>query len=154
MKILLIDDDTGKCKNIVKMLRMRFDSIEIRIAESVKDGISQLTADNFDLLILDMTLPTFTISSSEDGGRPQPYGGKEILRRIDRMQRTIPTIVVTAYDKFGEGKNISLLSELDKELANDFSPFYLGAIYYSTINDAWCNKLIDLVITVAGGRND
>ncbi|GAB7023581.1 response regulator [Salidesulfovibrio brasiliensis] len=144
MNILLIEDDEIKSHNINKFLNSIYNDIAIHTRGSVKSGLEFLKTTNFDLLLLDMTLPTFDISSTEDGGRPQPYGGREILRQMERLDLMTPAIVITGFDKFGEGQDSLSLDELNLQLSQEHRN-YKGAVYYSSFDDSWMSSL-ELII--------
>ena len=52
-----------------------------------------------------------------------------------------PVVVLTGFDVFGEGTESKTLSELDRELQEEFPRHYLGAIYYDRSTDDWKKSL-------------
>lgn len=146
MKILIIEDDAVKCNNISTFLVSLIPNAQIVEVLSLRDGIEALSKSLYDLLLLDMTLPTFTITSTEDGGRPQSFGGMEILRRIARKNLQLKSVVITAYDKFGDGPNVKTLKEIDDDLVAEYGEFYLGTVHYSSSQDLWIKQLHELLI--------
>ena len=145
MKILLVEDEDPKLAGIQRFLR-EFDlTIELAVARSVKAGIAELRKDKPDLLLLDMSLPTFEITSTEPGGRPQGFGGIEIVRYLDSVEAIVPTIVVSAYEAFAkDGKNIEL-KELASELHGEFPAIIRGVVFFNPIHGAWSEELADLI---------
>lgn len=87
MKILIIEDDKNKLKQVTSFLRKIYINTEIIERYSYNSGIRELlTGSRFDLLLLDMSMPTFDITSVESGGRPKPFAGKEILRKLKKKE--------------------------------------------------------------------
>ena len=93
-----------------------------------------------------MTMPTYDIGKSEDGGRSQPFAGREILRQMDRREIKAAVIVVTGYSSFGEGADTITRQELDRQLRRDHAN-YLGMIYYKGADDDWKFTLTQRIST-------
>src|SRR5436305_84278 len=102
MRILIVEDDENKRNHLVVFLADAFPSASVECAASYNGGIRKVISLKPDLVLLDMTLPTFDISASEHGGVSELYGGREILEQMDYHELTIPVIVVTQFDKFGD----------------------------------------------------
>lgn len=149
MNILIVEDDDQKYKHISSFL---IESCEIKIKitrnKSLHSALDSITSNIFDLILLDMTLPTFDISVHEDGGRPQARAGREVLRQMKRRNINFPVIVITQFDVFGVGKDEITLDELNLQLMNSHHGTYLGAIYYSTYSDKWKKDLIDFLVGI------
>jgi CheY-like chemotaxis protein len=115
-------------------------------ARSLNSGLKQIARDKFDLIILDMTMPTFDIGSDEEGGRPQAYGGRELLRQIKRRRIETPVIVLTQFDRFGKEPDQRSIEELDTELRRDHQSNYVRSIRYNVAFDAWRKDLVDAIL--------
>lgn len=133
MKILLIEDDLYKRDQLEDFLKGCFETLELDIAMSVNSAKKCLQIKSYDLLILDMSLPTFDISAEESGGRPQNYGGADILRYLRRKKIATKSIVVTQYEEFIDN---SLKEELMEKYQENFS----GIVYFD-INKNWVVSL-------------
>lgn len=145
MKILIVEDDEMKRKQVVEFLYSLRSDLLLFEARSLQSGLKALREASFDFLVVDMTMPTFDISVEEDGGRPQAYGGREILRHMKRRGIAVPSVVLTQFDRFGEGSDLLTLDELDSQLRYAHAPYYLGAVYYSVLYEDWKAEM-ELVI--------
>jgi CheY-like chemotaxis protein len=141
MKILLVEDDENKRKQIISFFDDAFPKSSITVARSYQSGLKAITGDRYDLALLDMTMPTFDIDMNESGGRPQAYAGREILRQMQRRGIKTPILVVTQFDRFGENRDSITLSELDKQLRTDHSENYIGSVYYDVTFSKWREEL-------------
>jgi CheY-like chemotaxis protein len=150
LKILLVEDDDIKSGHISKFLSNKIPELIIDNAKSYQSALKKIVSSNYDLIILDMTLPTFDISADESGGRPQAYAGREILRQMDRRNINVPVIVVTQFDKFGEGKDSMTLKQLESQLRLSHPSNYICAIYYSSTIDDWKNELTLCICKLRG----
>lgn len=148
MRILLIEDDEIKRNQINRFLLESLKKADIKIAKSLQSGLKAIINNDFDFILLDMTMPTFDIGLDEDGGRPRAYGGREILQQMARRQILIPVIVVTQFDRFGKGADSLTLSELDEQLKFIYKNNYLGCIFYNSAVDSWKKDLKRLIDTI------
>src|SRR5437870_2531438 len=117
MKLLIIEDDENKRSEILSFLLRDMPQASVETAYSVHGGLGKLLDSSYDLVLLDMTMPTFDITAEEAGGRPQAYGGRAILRQMDRRKITTPVVIVTQFDRFGDAEDALTLHELNSELA-------------------------------------
>ena len=156
MKILVVEDDENKRTRLLSFLKERSGNDEIKEARSLRGGMKAILSCAYDLVIADMTMPTFDISIDEDGGRPQAYAGREILRQMDRREIVIPTLVVTQFDRFGEGDEEMTFDELDARLSREHSASYRGMVYYDVAVEGWkddlARKISDLVRQGEGSK--
>lgn len=149
MRILVVEDELSKKENIISLIEDNFPKSILLEAQSVKSAkILLKKSEYFDCIILDMSLPTFDIGRDEFGGRPQGFGGKEVIRQLFRDNKNIPIVVVTAYDFFSnleesdESMSGMSLDEL-KEQLNDFSSkLTISVIKYSGLIDDWKEELL------------
>ena len=141
MIALLVEDDEDKRHLVLAMLRKCYGDWDILVARSLYSGIQALRRVSFDLLIADMSIPTFDIAEGEDGGRPQAFGGRELMRHLVFREVMVAMLVLTQFDQFGEGREAVTLAELDLELRCEFGASYLGAVYYDASGDRWRDHL-------------
>jgi CheY-like chemotaxis protein len=130
MRILVVEDDEDKRRQVCEFLRSFNDGISIVEARSLQSGLQAIRTREFDMFIFDMTIPTFDIAEGEDGGRPQAFGGRELLRHMMRMRVTTPALVLTQFDRFGERPNVTTLKELEVELRTTYPRNFVEAIHY------------------------
>lgn len=93
MKVLICDDVEVKVQTIKECLS-RFSITDCKWVIYKNDVINEVRAGQYDLLILDMTLP---ISKNSDIMR---LGGKDILFELCLLEIFIPVIVITQYSDF------------------------------------------------------
>jgi CheY-like chemotaxis protein len=135
VNIWLIEDDGFKRDKLRGCLEELVPGANIHEARSAKSALMLMRGDRPDLVILDMSLPTFDIGPMEAGGRPQGFGGVEVLREMERKDVTAPVIVVTQYEVFGEER--MSLKELEERLADRHSSRFSGLIFYEAATEQW-----------------
>lgn len=146
MKILIIEDDENKRAQITALVSHVVKGSTIVQARSYHSGLKSIFETPPNVILLDMTMPTYDVSANEDGGRPQHYAGREILRQMDRRQVNIPVIIITQFDVFGDGPEALTRMQLDRELKIDHSSNYRGTIYYNAASNSWKGELEDQLI--------
>ena len=146
MTILLIEDDENKRNHLRQYLATEFPGVKVEIARSYRSGLEKLTLLP-DLLLLDMTLPNFDPGPDETGGQTHRFGGRDILRQIDRKRLRIPVVVVTQFERFEGREGLIELKDLDKQLKRDHKSNYRGVVYYHPSSAGWRERLSALIDT-------
>ena len=154
MRMLLIEDEDPKRNHIISVLTQIEPDAEIDLARSARSAVNYLRSRTPDLVLLDMSLPTFDVSSAEPGGRPQGFGGIEVLRYMDRFNVAVPSIVITAYEAFAkEGRQIELPT-LAEQLARSHPKTFAGLIFYNALIGGWERELASLIERVRKPNED
>lgn len=136
--ILLVEDEAPKRIHIECFLKSISSGITITVAQSVNSALDALDEKLPDLMLLDMSLPTFDLGERESGGRPQGFGGIEILRHMMLSEIYCSTIVITGYEAFlrEAGKHVDL-SQMRTELEKEFPQCLKGVLHYNSTYDEW-----------------
>jgi CheY-like chemotaxis protein len=143
MKVLVIDDDPNKMRQLTECIREFAADTQVLQARSYQSGLKAALFEGPDLVVLDMTMPTFDVGGKETGGRERRYAGLQILRQLKRKETAVATVVVTQFEQFGEGDDQITLAELRVRLAKEFPGSYLGTIYYQAGDSKWRDELRD-----------
>lgn len=135
MKILFIEDNPQKLKQVCDFLEHQYDSIELTIRKSYNSGLRELIKNSsYSLILLDMSLPNYDIEPGESGGDFEKYAGKFLLNEMYRRDITTNVLIITMYLNYVD-------EEFSTELKDNF-PNYLGVIYYNVKEpDGWKNEL-------------
>lgn len=153
MRILLVDDDENKAREISAFVTAEFPHDALSIRRSYQSGLKEILVSPPDVVLLDMTMPNYDVGPRESGGRERRYAGKEVLRQIERRHISLKAIVVTQYEQFEEDGIVVTLKELVQQLESDFPSCFLGAVFYQAANTAWMDEL-RLRLTECGGRRE
>lgn len=140
-KILIVDDDNYKVKNIRELICSIDKSFVITTAEALNPGLLEMRSNEYDLILLDMSLPVFSSSESTNF---DPFGGLAFLREMKRKNISTSVIIVTQYEIFGEGEFQKTSKVIDEECKKCFKN-YKGIIIYSSVNNEWKEKLVKMI---------
>jgi CheY-like chemotaxis protein len=154
MMVLIVEDDENKGQQLSRFLRATYPDVELELVKSLQSAVRFVKRVQPSLLIVDMTLPNYDPSSDEPGGGDtHSFGGRELLRQMDRFNINVPVIVFTQFETFGRQSNQMGLPELDKQLKDEHPAVYRGAVYYHASIQSWemhLKRLIDVEISAAG----
>ena len=137
MEVLLVEDDENKRVRIAAYYTAQFPDDSVTYADAMVTGLRTAREIEPDLIILDMTLPNYSISAAQGYNPMRPFGGRDFLRQLSRLNLKAKVVILTQFETFGSPPNVVNLSGLDQELRNEFQPIYLGAIYYHASKAAW-----------------
>jgi DNA-binding NtrC family response regulator len=84
-RILIIDDEAGIRDSLETLLTL--EGFTVEMAPEGQSGLEMLTANEYDLLLLDLSMPG--------------ESGIDLLPRIKRMRPELPVIMITAYGTVG-----------------------------------------------------
>lgn len=141
VKILLVEDDPHKGKQIIQFFDSDFPGIHIEHRTSYQSGLREAIVSSYDLILLDMQLPNFDIKSGEDGYKFRKLAGMDILRELVRKKKDVKVVVLTQFETFGEGDNFMDLKSLKVSLRSQFSSVYLDTIFYGADQSTWQKEL-------------
>jgi chemotaxis response regulator CheB len=144
MNVLIVEDDDHKRSDLEEFIREYYEVDGLLTARSFQSGLRGIFDGRPDFILLDMTMRNFDRTLTEEGGRPHPFAGREILRQMQRSRIATPVLVVTHFDRFGEEANYMTLEELKAELSSKFSN-YIGTVHYRSNVDDWKPALAELI---------
>ncbi len=141
MKILIVEDDSFKIEDLKEHIKNKISNCIITVKKSYQSACDAALSDYFDLLLLDMSIPTFDITNNEKGGDTLKNGGELIMRELTEEGIPFEAVIISQYETF----NQETVEQIDTRLENQFGPHYHGWIKYSTRNNDWQEKLTKII---------
>lgn len=141
MRILVAEDEDPKLNSITDWLAVAVPEAEVLVSRSVRSTIDMALEHQPVIVLLDMSLPTFDIALGESGGRPQGFGGAEVLRHFDGNELKTKVIVITQYEGFDNNGKKFDLEELSNVLRNEHPDTFIDCLRYNVVNDEWKARL-------------
>lgn len=146
-KILLVEDEVHKQQELVAQLEKFFQGEEeIHRVEGVHAAFWAVSSSKFDLVLLDMALPTF---SAEDSavlrGHDQALGGIEVLRTLKSVAAKPKVIIITQYPQITVGGKQLDLAKAAQALAVRYEQDIIGAVIYKYGSTSYVSKLATLL---------
>lgn len=137
LELLLVEDNSHKRDRIVTFVREFFPKWIISEANSFA-AASRLVLDNeYAVILMDMSLPTYSKSEEDSGGRFRTFGGREIARKILRRGISTKILFVTQYEAFSNQGTSKTLEILDEEMKVEYGLIYAGLTHYDSSKSNW-----------------
>ena len=130
--ILLIEDEVHKREELSSyLIEIVGEKANIHFCDSVRTAVLAVQAADYDLIVLDMALPTFSAEGGAiDGGLDQALGGVEVLRALKSLSKRQSVIIVTQYpDIFLDGRRVKLRAA-QFHLEKKYGQVIEGAVLY------------------------
>ena len=140
-QVLLVEDDENKRSRITDYYCEQFPMDKFSHADAMVTGLRAARETRPGLIILDMTLPNYSISAAQGYNPMRPFGGRDFLRQLLRLDLDTKVVILTQFETFGSPPNLVNLSGLDDELRKEFDSVYLGSIYYHASKSSWQAEL-------------
>src|SRR5436305_1718025 len=133
MRILIAEDDEPKLHRLREFFEAYFPATHVRASGSVTTTLACIREEIPDLILLDMSLPTYEIAVGEQGGRPQDFGGMTVMDFMAFEQLCAAVIIVTQYETFpgSNGANLSL-QQIASSAAQRHPDIFRDLIYYNS----------------------
>jgi len=139
VKVLIVEDDINKLESLKEYSSSV--GLEHEAASSFKSAQKKILECEYDLIFLDMTIPTFDQDYKTKGGKWRSFGGEELLVEMQRKNISSKAIVITGYDKVGTGTSMMTLNKLRKKLKDNFQGLFVGIVYFDPFNSDWKESL-------------
>ncbi len=148
IRILFIEDNRTKAEDILNYLQLEL-SLEATLCDSYRSGLKEMMSGNYQLLLLDMTLPVWEKTSVNNTNTLdyEKMGGFLIMKEMKRKNKIMPTILISMFDEFGVGDSFLNLNSLNEICNRTFSEFFQGSVYYSSKETRWKDELKPLIIS-------
>lgn len=144
-RVLFIEDNRTKADDVSTFMFENYPEVNFEIKESFTSGLRELFKNEYDLLFLDMSIPTREGDNNSQINNFEQLGGYQILSEMKRKKKQIPTILITMFNDFGINSSFINLEEINKICMSEFPEFYLGAVFYTSRENSWKEKLINFI---------
>lgn len=142
---LLVEDDQFKEASLLQFIDSETEISLTEVRRSLSSAMILIKNQKFDLILLDMSLPTFDISANESGGKPNGFGGWDLMRYLSAKKINSQVIVVTQFETF-EFNDQNLTIDTLRLIFNDsFGDIFKGIVKYDSISDLWKVELKRLI---------
>lgn len=147
MKILLIEDDEEKMEKLLDFINLQYSNASVEVARSFNAGLRAIIkSSSLDVILLDMSMPNYNATEEDpSGGAPEHFAGRDILSQMRLREISIPTIVITMFDLFGESPDRMSFRQLEQQLMDMYAPTFRGMVYYNSGQEGWKNALNNLI---------
>lgn len=145
-RILIVEDDSFKRDDLAALVSANIGMATIHTATDVRSAIVEISRFTFDLVIIDMALPSHPAVSG--GGSPMSLltGGLEILFELSALDRKDDCIIVTQYPEIEISGRFFPVTDATDAIREKFQIDVIACIEYSAESVAWRGILAKLLM--------
>lgn len=145
MKVLLVEDDEHKRVGIEQALRDCRGSVEVFVAASLYDAINSLDIGPFDLVVLDMAIPSHPTAPGE--GSPVSFltGGLDVLLELSARGRSDRCIIITQFPEIEISQVFYQVSQATAAIKEQLDYEVIDCIAYTSENEGWLHQFRTLL---------
>jgi CheY-like chemotaxis protein len=147
MKILLIEDESHKKDELLQCIKDACGEVP-EVIDGVRLAVIAVLKNDYDLIILDMALPTFGGNSDNNKGHDQAEGGVEVLRALKSKGKSVTVIIVTQYSDFYIGASKIKLKDAPRVIREKYGQIVIGAILYQYRSKSVLQKIQKIIRAV------
>ena len=141
-KVLIVEDDQFKAEDL---RREAVQECKTSIVGSVRDAVVTVLNEVFDVVVLDMALPTFTADAASASGTAQPQGGVEVLRALKSVGAGTPVIIVSQYPDLEVDGEFLSLERSPEVLSVRYGINVIGAVVYDFQDRTWSEPFREML---------
>lgn len=145
MNILVIEDSDIKFSHLIKFLLETYEDVKVKRTHSYQSGVESLVYGNFDVVILDMTLPASDVKDSYLDNEMFTFGGEFVLQEMERLEIIVRTIVLTQYSTFIRDNAEVPFDQLKEEMLGGFPNIVCGFVRLDIDSVVWKQELKYLI---------
>jgi CheY-like chemotaxis protein len=145
MRILLIEDDEHKRVSIESALADCGAGVVIQLADSLYTAIQALDGGAYDLIVLDMAIPSHPPMPGQ--GSPVSFltGGLDILLELDSRGRADPCVIVTQFPEIEISQVFYSVANAVSAIKDLLGYAVLDCIVYSGEDGVWLMKFQEML---------
>jgi CheY-like chemotaxis protein len=144
-RLLIIEDDTFKLNRIVACLDKRTSSHSVTIVRSVQAAVAEVNTHEFDMILLDMALPSHDLKPGGGPGMSLLSGGVEVVMELAYLGRQDPVIIITQYPEIEIEGELVPVASVRSVLSRLFNIRVGGVIHYRHLADEWETALLKAI---------
>lgn len=135
--VLLVEDDSFKSDAIQSLLKSIKSDTEFILSTSVANAVDAIKDTLFDLIILDMALPSHPVVAG--GGAPLSWltGGMEILFELQSLERSDNCVIITQYPDIEICGELYPVEKAAKAIFENYGIYVQSCLEYSQTSQAW-----------------
>lgn len=136
-KILLIEDDEFKF-NSIRNLVLQFNSkFYIDGARSLVEAVDAINSSEYDLILIDMSIPSHPIVSGEGSPISLLTGGLEVIFELNYLHRSDRCVIITQYPEIEICDKFYSLEESVDAIRENYDCVVSSCIEYKEDSTAW-----------------
>ena len=142
MRVLIVEDDQYKCEAVESLLSSMRPGCQFTVCKSVQSAVVSVGEADFDLIVLDMSLPSHELDSGGALGIPRLSGGVELLFELNYINKFPPVIILTQFPEIEMSNQLVPLDEVSDFVSDNFGISISSCVYYEFENIDWHEQFL------------
>lgn len=142
MNVLIAEDSEEKREDLVSFFSEEYPSFSLSMSSSFKETVQMVEDYSYDLLVLDMTMPTKSANTSKFQTKARTLAGRDVLSTLQFYSiDNIKCIIFSQFSEFGKKGEVETLDEIYRNLLEKHRDILLGCVKYEAAAQHWREKL-------------
>ncbi|MFQ3252298.1 MAG: CheY-like chemotaxis protein [Loktanella salsilacus] len=141
MKVLIVEDDSYKRDAVAAFIRRKYTSVDVEFRKSVQSAVECVTNEDFDFVVLDMSLPSHDLESGGALSIPRLSGGVEVLFELNYLKKTPKVIILTQYPEVEMSNELVPLLDVREFVAENYGVNIVDCVYFDFERSEWQDQL-------------
>ena len=137
MFILLVEDDEFKSNAIQSEILELGLKADFQVETTVHGAVQKLNEQDFDLILLDMSLPSYQLIQGKGSPIPMPSGGMEVLMELDYLGRQDEVIILTQYYEIEIDEILYSHKDAQEKINQEYNVNLLRIILFKREDKDW-----------------
>ncbi|MFQ2197038.1 response regulator [Aeromonas hydrophila] len=143
MRILIAEDNDDKATALCCFIKDNFEHVLIEHAKALNTAFHKIKNHSYDLILLDMTMPSFeNFDNSDIDVTLKTLAGKDLINKLAYRKILTPVIIVTAFELFGRNDNIEHINSIASELKTIHPDIVKGCVIFDVQSNNWKAALL------------
>jgi CheY-like chemotaxis protein len=136
-RVLIVEDDAYKLEALSDLISQIFGTLEIFACRSVQSAVASLSSQTFDVVVLDMSLPSHDLEKGSMLGIPRLSGGIEVLFELDYIGSAAHIMIVTQYPEIEMSGKLVPLNKVVEFIGQEYGLQVIACVYYDSDSTEW-----------------
>ena len=144
-QILVVEDDAFKLDRISACLKRLNSTAYLTIVTSVQAAVAALADKFFDIVLLDMALPSHELRAGGGSASSMLSGGIEVIMELSYLRRREKVVVITQYPEVEIEGQLVPLNRVASTIMAMCDVNVAAVIHYKHEKSEWEGALIEAV---------
>lgn len=142
MKVLIVEDDQFKQDAISNVVNDSIKECQTSFSKSVQSAVKVITDEVFDVVILDMSLPSHDLELASGLGIPRLSGGVEVLFELQYQAKSPRIVIVTQYPEIELANRMLPLDEAGDFIFAEYGICIEKCVFFDFEDNEWKSTLV------------
>lgn len=141
-KVLIVEDDIHKLDSLTIFMSNHLLCSEITPAKSLQEAITSIDEEVFDLVLVDMAIPSHAIVQGEGSPISLLNGGLEVILELSSLGRSDDCVIITQFHEIEICSNNYAIQTAKKYISELLECEVLDCILYDEGENLWKKQLL------------